>query len=458
MLGRMVVEPSRRNAAHLLRRVGWGGTGAEIDRVAREGIEASVDRLLDVSGAPPAGEPGRSRGEAPYSEEALLLWFVHLAVTSPTPALERLLWFWHGHFATSLEKVEFADLLHRQWVTLRRLAMGRLDDLLVAMTHDPAMNVWLDLHTSVVGRPNENYARELLELFSMGAGNGYTQADVVEAARALTGYGLRYDPRADRPVDARLDPALHDYGAKTFLGRRGDFDVEDIVGIVVERPECHRFVAGRFWLRYAGTEPSDGVLDELATALASRLRIDDLLRALLTHPRFYADEVRSGLVGQPVEILCRTLRGFEIPTVDIADRTLDEVEAALGDEHVSLQLLGWFEGMGQWPGFPPNVGGWPHNRAWLGSNRAAGRLLVGDEIGWYLAEADTPVGDELRLAAAGGDGAELAAALFRRFGVVEWSADTAAGIAAATTNGSDRASAVAAAFAVAFTSPEVTLA
>ena len=166
--------------------------------------------------------------------------------------------------------------------------------------------------------------------------------------------------------------------------------------------------------------------------------------------------MRSGLVGQPVEILCRTLRGFEIPTVDIAGRTLEEVEAALGDEHVSLQLLGWFEGMGQWPGFPPNVGGWPHNRAWLGSNRAAGRLLVGDEIGWYLAEADTPVGDELRLAAA--DGAALAAALFRRFGVVEWSSDTGAAIAAATARASDRGSAVAAAFAVAFTSPEVTLA
>lgn len=202
-------------------------------------------------------------------------------------------------------------------MTLRRLAMGRLDDLLVAMTHDPAMNVWLDLETSVVGKPNENYARELLELFSMGAGNGYTQADVVEAARALTGYGLRYDPQADRPVAARLEPALDDYGTKTFLGRRGNFDVDDIVGIVVERPECHRFVAGRFWLRYAGTEPPDGVLDELARGLSSRLRIDDLLRALLTHPRFYAADVRSGLVSQPVEVLCRTLRGFEIPTVDI---------------------------------------------------------------------------------------------------------------------------------------------
>jgi uncharacterized protein (DUF1800 family) len=316
------------------------------------------------------------------------------------------------------------------------------------------MNVWLDLHTSVVGRPNENYARELLELFTMGAGNGYTQPDVVDAARALTGYGLRYDPRADRPVGSRLNPALHDYGHKTFLGRRGDLDVDDIVGTVVHRVECHRFVAGRFWFRYAGTEPPRDVLDELAGALASRLRIDDLLRALLTHPRFYADEVRSGLVSQPVEVLLRTVRGFGIPTVDIEGRTLDEVEASLGDEHVSLQIPGWFDGMGQWPGFPPNVGGWPHNRAWLGSNRAAGRLLVGDEIGRHLAEADTPVGDELRRATADGD--ELAAVLFRRFGVVEWSEETAAAIATAA-NGSDRASALAAAFAMAFTSPEVTL-
>lgn len=459
----MSVPPSPTNAAHLLRRAAWGGRPSEIARVVDDGIEATVDRLFDPNAADAWAAPKVQNGFLPYEHEAVIGWFAHLCVTSSTPAIERLTWFWHGHFATSIEKVELTDLMVQQFAQLRRWGLGRFDDLLTAMANDAAMNLWLDLHLSVKGKPNENFARELLELFSMGAGNGYGQSDVVAAARAFTGHVLELDPRYDRPVGSRINPGLHDRGTKTFLGRTGRFDGGDIVSMIVERPECHRFVAGRFWHRYAGTSASPSVIDDLAQAFARRFEIRDLLLSLFTHPAFYDASVKNGLVAQPVEVAMRTLRGFEVDTIDLADYTLAEIDR---DEERLLgggtwhpaDVMEWLAGMGQVPMMPPNVGGWPHNEAWLDSNRSAGRLLAGTEFGRYLVEAETPVTQELRRAAARG-GAALTQELMARFGRVSWSEQTGAAIATAldspSRNGDDG---LAAAFAVAFTSPEVTLA
>lgn len=137
----MPIEPTPRNAAHLLRRAAFGGTPEEIARATDEGIEATVDRLLDPVGAPPFPEPHRYAGEAPFDEWILAAAWMQLAATSTTPALERLTWFWQGHFATSIAKVELADLLHAQWAMLRHRGLGRFDDLLHAVVHDTAMNL-----------------------------------------------------------------------------------------------------------------------------------------------------------------------------------------------------------------------------------------------------------------------------------------------------------------------------
>ncbi len=462
----MSIPATPSNAAHLLRRAAWGGSPAEIARVVDEGIEAAVTRLLDATAAPTLVEPKDTPGYVPYEHETLVVWLLRSAANSPSPAIERLAWFWHGHFATSIEKVELADLMLRHYLTLRRHSLGRFDDLLAAVATDAAMNLWLDLHLSVAGNPNENFAREVLELFSMGAGNGYTQHDVVEAARAFTGYGFELDPTYERIVGSRLVPTLHDRTDKTFLGRTGNFDGADIIGIVVERPECHRFLADRFWLRYAGTAPPDGVLDDLAGAFAARLETRDLLGALLTHPAFYGDDVKGGLVGQPVEVVIRTIRGFELDLPDLTTMTLGEIEEAddLADDGGEPLLppgtlhpweaFEWLETLGQLPLLPPNVGGWPHNEAWLDTNRSAGRLLAGTELGRRLADGDGPVNDELRRAAAAGAG-PLTAAIMTRFGRESWSADLEEAIAIARADGGEGG--LAAAIAVAFTSPEVIL-
>lgn len=448
----MAPRATHTNAAHLLRRAGWGGRPDEIQAAVDDGIDATVERLLDPTNAPIVGEPRRRPGVDAFEFDALQAWFVRLAATSPTPAIERLTWFWSGHFASSIDKVEFPDLLHRQYVTSRHHSLGRFDRLLQEISRDAAMNLMLDLHLSVVGSPNENFARELMELFSLGASNGYTQQDVVEVARAFTGYSLRHTN--GRIIGAELRPATHDFGDKTVLGVTGPHDGDDVIALIAERRECREFVVRRFWRRYAGTAPALELVQRLAADFGRDLRIDTLLRSMWTLDEFYTAEVRGGLVGQPLETLVRTIRGFEMELVDAESVVWDDDE----DDDVRF-LPRWMVpdllfAMGQRLGQPPNVAGWPHNDAWLDSNRAAGRLQAGIQLGRWLGDADTAVAEQLRQIA--DRPSDLAAQLLRRLGVVDISDDSADAIAAAAT-GRPAPDAVAAAFAVAFTSPEVTI-
>ncbi|MEZ5280120.1 MAG: DUF1800 family protein [Acidimicrobiales bacterium] len=452
------VEATPRNVAHLFRRAAWGATPEQISAWADGGdIEKLVRALLDWNAAPPAGSPHRrTQGDSVILDHEFHLWWWHLAVTSPTPAIERLAWFWHGHFATSLRKVEWADLMHQHMVMLRRHSLGGIDEILSAVTHDPAMNIWLDLHLSEVGAPNENYARELLELFSMGAGNGYGQLDVAQAARALTGYALRYEEQW-RPMGTQLLPELHDFGRKTFLGVTGDLSADDLIATITARPECPEFIATRLWTRYAGTQPTPQTLAPIASALAGPDgSIHDGLVTLLTSPEFYSNEVMTGLVTQPVEILVRTARNFEIDMLDPNGRAFDYGDDGdLENPEVwdSLAISWWAERMGQEPAYPPNVGGWAHNEPWLDANRSAARLVVGREIGWHIVESESRIAQRL---AAHTSPKRLAEAVLRQFGLVEWSEDTVDAVATAAA--ADGWIAVEHAIAAAFVSPEVVLA
>ena len=446
------VDSTEANVAHLLRRAGWGGSPREITEAAAVGLGQTIDDLLDVAVAPAAGDAHRSTGIEAYEPAELVAWWYRLAATSPTPGVERLGWFWHGHFATALTKVRYPSLMRDQLVMLRRHGQGRFDDLLHLVSHDTAMNIWLDLHTSVVGRPNENFARELMELFSLGVDGGYTQDDVRDAGRAFTGYALVRDDNAPRrPVGTELRPELHDHGAKTILGATGPLTGGEVIDLIVRRPECHRFLVRRIWLRYAGSEPTADLVDELAAVFADRLDLGDLVRAMLAHEAFYDDDVRSGLVAQPVETLVRTLRNFELPVPDLSDVALDDAPPAL--RTAVRQLVQWSRLLGQLPGFPPNVGGWPHNEAWLTSDRAAGRLTVGLQIGEAVARLDSSVSEQLRSIGR----SDLAEFVLRQFGLVEWSAATATAAHDTAVSETTTESAIAATFALVFSSPEVTL-
>jgi len=459
MVWAMSIDATAENAAHLLRRAAWGGTPDEIAQAVSVGIEASVDALLDPTNAPDVGGPYRNQtGEQAFSEASFLLWWFRTAATSPTPAIERLGWFWHGHFATSLDKLEFSDLMHTQMVTMRRNSLGRFDDLVMAILNDAAMNSYLDLHMSQVGNVNENFARELLELFTMGQGQGYTQTDVEQAARALTGYSLVEVSPQYRPLSTEIRQELHDYGDKTFLGATGNFSGGDIVNAIVGTRECHRFIVGRMWHRYAGTTPDETVLNELADVFGQQLLIGDVLAAMLKHQAFYSVEVKQGLVLQPVELLVRAFRSFGLPIVDVSNTPFGELEDTAentdgGWRPMAVEWLSWE--IGQQPGRPPNVSGWGHNEHWLDTNGSSARVRVGREVGYLVAEADNALSESLLGLTS--QPRRLAQAVLEQFGVVTWSATTMDALTAAA-NVEWPPDAVVATVATAFSSPEVTLA
>src|SRR5262249_40577335 len=206
-----------------------------------------------------------------------------------------LAWFWHGHFATSIDKVKVAALMRRQNQLFRQLGTGEFTDLTAAVAQDPAMLRWLDGDTNVAAHPNENFARELMELFTLGIGN-YSEQDVKEAARTFTGWTF------DRATLAFVErPRLHDGGTKALLGQTGDLDRTDTARIVTTAPASARFLAARTWSRYAAAiTPADPVAADIASAWTDH-RGDGLLRAVFAHPQFRSDGVRAGLVKQPIE-------------------------------------------------------------------------------------------------------------------------------------------------------------
>lgn len=443
----MAIPATHANVAHLYRRAAFGGLPEEVEAGVGAGVEATVERLLDWSASPPDTDhpplpDPREQRQNPgrYGQVTLDVqrWWVGRMIASPTPALEKLTLFWHGHFATSLRKVRALAAMVAQNQLFRRAGTGSFPELTRAVSKDPAMMVWLDLLQSRVGAPNENWARELLELFTMGRDNGYAQADVTEAARAFTGY--RLDPAAGYAF--RFVPRLHDGGTKTVLGVTGPLTGDDVIDVVMGRPETPRFVASRVWFRYASAAPPAGVLDDLTAAFAARLDTTDLLRALFTHPGFYAADVRHGLAAQPTETFVRLVRGLQVPP-----EVWQPAVVAIGF-------------LGQVLFAPPNVGGWGHNGTWLGTSVSGSRALVGRRLGLWLAPAldqGHPVASEL--AGLLGDPDAFASRLFARLGAVELTPGTVEAMRGYLSSSSGQAPGrrLAGAVTLAAVSPEVVL-
>jgi uncharacterized protein (DUF1800 family) len=217
--------------------------------------------------------------------------------TTTDPVAERLTWFWHGHFATSLQKVRDPRLMLAQNETLRRLARGDFRELARAMIIDPAMLIWLDGNDNTAKAANENLAREFLELFTLGHGN-YSEDDIKEAARALTGWAVNR-----RTGLAKLKPKLHATGDKTILGRTADFDARWFVDHVVAQPACARYVIERLWFRLAGAEPPDEeTRQRLVDAYGSGREITAVLTAITDEPVF-ADSIRLRPTERHVDLL-----------------------------------------------------------------------------------------------------------------------------------------------------------
>jgi uncharacterized protein (DUF1800 family) len=275
------------------------------------------------------------------------------------PLAEKLTLFWHGHFATSFEKVDDAWLMWRQNELLRAGALGPFGDLAKGISRDGAMIRWLDLDRSTKRAPNENFARELMELFTLGEGN-YTEADIKEAARAFSGY--RFSPR-DRAF--QIATGQHDDGSKQVFGKSGNYSGDDIIDFILENRACSRFIGSRLWEFFAGPEPDAA----LATALGEALRqqnyaIRPFLARIFQSRLFYSKGVAHALIKGPVDWLvnaCRTLE-IEAPPIPV--------------------LTEWFRQLGQVPFAPPNVRGWEGGRSWISATTLIARgtyagILVG---------------------------------------------------------------------------------
>jgi uncharacterized protein (DUF1800 family) len=341
----------------LRRRAGFAATWAELQRDLADGPEHAVERVLAgacrIEGVPDDFAAtslllGDAAGASSDSRR-LQAWWLYRMLFTPDPLLERLTLMWHDHFATSQLKVEDTAAMRTQNETFRRLGRGPFEDLLRAMLRDPALLIWLDGPSNTKGRPNENLARELLELFTLGEGR-YTEADVKETARALTGrtvvHGV-YQFRADR----------HDDGEKTIIGWTARFDGD----LLADRLLARSTLADRLALRLCRTFLGEGVADRpTQAALAEDLRRDDLhvgraVATVLRSELFFSPRNLHAKISDPV--------GFAVGSA----RALERFDPPPS----TLLLAEWTGRMGQELFFPPNVGGWPGGRSWL-----TGRAVV----------------------------------------------------------------------------------
>ncbi len=366
------------DARHLLNRTGFDARLEEIDVFARFSRREGVERLLAGAGGaartPAPGwvkewsDPRRYRQMDAESrrlfvreqvERGLELkgWWLAEMVGTDSPLTERMTLFWHNHFTSGLQKVRSPALMYRQNVLLRRHALGNFAELLHAASKDPAMLVYLDAATNRRGQPNENFAREVMELFTLGEGK-YGEGDIREAARAFTGWSI--DPATGEYVFRR---GLHDEAEKTVLGRSGSLRGEDVLDILLAQPAAAEFVAAKLWREFVSPQPEpDGVARVATVFRASGYDIRSALRALLMTEAFWAQENRAALIKSPVELVAGTLRQFEI---------------GFGDPLPFVLLL---RTLGQDILSPPNVKGWPGGEAWINSTTLLARKQFLDRV------------------------------------------------------------------------------
>lgn len=366
--------------ARVLRRSGFGARGPEIDSALKfgqaslyvsellsadfsndPGVVATPMPTLEVPDRP---EESDASGFRRYYEKngelrrELTHWWIRRMVAAVNPANEKLTFLWHNHFATSALKGGAARSMANQNQKLRELCLGDFRRLAYAMLTDAAMVIWLDGQQNKVGSPNENLAREFLELFALGHGNGYSEKDVREGARALTGWTVH------NYVDAELAADRHDDSTKTVLGTTGNIGLEEFCDIVVARPDSATFVAGKLWRQLASDEPpSETTLQRLVKAYGPNHDLRELTTAILTDPDFL--ENSATVVTSPTDWLISVLRAVHTP-LDDAQQT----------EYIARTL----RSLGQLPFYPPDVGGWPRGRAWLSSSAANIRLHIANKV------------------------------------------------------------------------------
>jgi uncharacterized protein (DUF1800 family) len=366
--------------ARALRRAGFGVTGPEVDAAVTRDWPSYVDAILcanpdadpgAIATPMPSLEPPRAPGKGAtpaarkefgrqLSEQqgALSDWWLSRMVTVGQPIHEKLTLLWHNHFATSAHKVRVTAYMAAQNQKLRTGSLGGFRALAYGMLTDAATLRWLDGQTNTAKAPNENLAREFMELFALGHGNGYTEDDVRAGARALTGWVIGANGQTS------VIPNRHDSTAKTLFGLTRTFDAAAFCDAVLSQPKSAEYVAGRLWQQLASDDPpSPQALDRLVSAYGPGRDLRALTRAILTDGEFTGG--RATVVNTPVEWLVGVMRALRVPIGNPAQRKLADA---------TLRALG------QRPFYPPSVGGWPHGQVWLSTASAEARLRAASRL------------------------------------------------------------------------------
>lgn len=341
-------------AGHLYRRAAFGANPGELRQAVKQGLTATLDHLLNGEAEhekrraflASTGELIAQGGNA----NALRGWWLYTMLHSLHPLREKLTLFWHDHFATSVNKVASTPLMFKQNQTLREHALGKFEPFLQAMSKDAAMLVWLDSNSNIKGKANENYARELMELFSLGVGN-YTETDIREAARAFTGWHTEEG-------EYTFEKGQHDDGEKTIFGKKGKWNGDDVVKLCVERPACALFFVRKLYRFYISdtATPTTAMLAPLAEGFrASGYDIKALVRRMLGSRHFFSEQAYRQKIKSPVDL------------------AIGAVWSLTSREIPQTALVAKLEDMGQSLFAPPNVKGWPGGTAWLNTSTVLSR-------------------------------------------------------------------------------------
>ncbi len=349
----------RRRAAHLFRRSGFGATANQLDDALERSSKEVVASICETAESPSESAQYEALLQSVIAggdPQGLGAAWAYRMLTTPAQLREKMTLFWHGHFATSAAKVEDVKLMHQQNELLRTNALGDFAKIVQGISKDPAMLIYLDSITNRKAHPNENYAREVMELFCLGEGN-YTEEDVVQLARCFTGWEIKRGKY-------RFNKYQHDFGEKTIFGKSGKFSGEDGVRLVLDHSVGPIFIAKKLVKFFVMDEPAPD--DELVAPLAKQIRADNwdvgpTVKRILGSNLFFSEQALAAKVRSPVEFVVGVLRCLH------------------GSSNANRIARGCRE-LGQGLFYPPNVKGWDGGRAWINSSTLLGRANLMKEI------------------------------------------------------------------------------
>ncbi len=354
--------PSNPNdIAHLLRRSRFAALPAEIAALSNLNWSDAVEAVLDTSSAASYGQGvpdlGPNRGGYEKYTDMVHFW-LDRATDSSSGIVEKMVLFWHGHFCTSLDKAFDHQAMFNQNQLFRIAGMGNFVNLTHQVALQPAMISYLDNDRNVLGSPNENFARELMELFTLGV-NEYSEQDVVESARAWTGHGL------DDNDQYFFDSSEHDSGTKVFFGQSGAYRGPDIINLIFSQKSVRvsQFMAEKLWSFFAYPDPADSIVNEIASVFRAGWDVTAALRAIFNHAAFRSDQAKLGLIRSPIEFAVAAMKHTGLRCQDTSPQ--------------------WsLSGMGQTPFYPPNVAGWKQNEYWVSSSAVWAKSSFASSMRW----------------------------------------------------------------------------